>query len=47
MEKLYRWIISLNFLRFNAYYEAYTNSFGKMELPLYRVNDKKKEKINF
>ena len=47
MEKLDRWIISLNFLRFNAYYEAYTNSFGKMELPLYRVNDKKKEKINF
>ncbi len=47
MEKLDRWIISLNFLRFNAYYEAYTNSFGKMELPLYRVNDKKKKKLIF
>ena len=53
MDKLYSWIISLNYLRFYAYYDSFTLYFGrkklelKLELPLYRVNDKKKKKLIF
>ena len=47
MESLFSWIISLNFLRFNAYYQTYMIHFGNMSLPLYRLNDKKKKKFIF
>lgn len=47
MEDLYSWIISLNFLRFNAYYETFMASFGKMDLPLYGFGGEKKKKFIF
>ena len=47
MEDLYSWLISLNFLRFNAYYETFSVSFGKMDLPLYRLEKEKKKKFVF
>ena len=47
MEDLYSWLISLNFMRFNAYYETFMVSFGKMDLPLYGNNKEKKKKFLF
>ena len=47
MEDLYSWLISLNFLRFNAYYETFSISFGKMDLPLYDIAKSKKKKFVF
>ena len=47
MEDLYSWIISLNFLRFNAYYETFVASFGKMDLPLYGFGNEKMKKFLF
>ena len=47
MEDLYSWLISLNFLRFHAYYETFMVSFGKMDLPLYGYNQSKKKKFIF
>ena len=47
MEDLYSWIISLNFLRFNAYYETFTVNFGKMDLPLYGGEKEKMKKFLF
>ena len=47
MEDLYSWLISLNFLRFNAYYETFAASFGKVDLPLYGYDNEKKKKFIF
>ena len=47
MEDLYSWLISLNFMRFNAYYETYAVSFGKVDLPLYGFGNEKKKKFLF
>ena len=47
MEDLYSWLISLNFLRFNAYYETFSVIYGKVDLPLYGYNNDKKKKFIF
>jgi len=47
MEELYEWLISLNFLRFNAYYETFMISFGKVGFPLYNSGMQKKKKFIF
>jgi hypothetical protein len=47
MEELYEWLISLNFLRFNAYYETFMISFGKVGFPLYNNGIQKKKKYIF
>ena len=47
MEELYEWLISLNFLRFNAYYETFMISFGKVGFPLYNNGIQKKKKFIF
>ena len=47
MEDLYSWLISLNFLRFNAYYETFAVSFGRVDLPLYGYDNEKKKKFLF
>ena len=38
IEDLYSWIITLNFMKVNAYYDAYIGQFGKIDLPLYNRN---------
>ena len=47
LEDLYSWIISINFLRVNAYYDIFTSHFGKIGLPLYRMYKKKPKKFFF
>ena len=47
LEDLYSWIISINFLRVNAYYDIFTSHFGKIGLPLYRMDRKKPKKFFF
>ena len=47
LEDLYSWIISINFLRVNAYYNIFTGHFGKIGLPLYKFNRKKPKKFFF
>ena len=47
MEDLYEWLISLNFLRFNAYYETFMIGFGKVGFPLYNYGNQKKKKFIF
>ena len=47
MEDLYSWLISLYYMRFNAYYETFMVSFGKMDLPLYGFENEKKKKFIF
>ena len=47
MEDLYSWLISLYYMRFNAYYESFMSSFGKMDLPLYGFDNEKKKKFLF
>ncbi len=38
IEDLYSWIITLNFMKVNAYYNSYIGQFGKIDLPLYNRN---------
>ena len=47
LEDLYSWIISINFLRVNAYYNIFTGHFGKIGLPLYKFNRRKPKKFFF
>ena len=47
LEDLYSWVISMNFLRVNAYYDIFTRHFGKIGFPLYRTNKKKPKKFFF
>ena len=47
LEDLYSWIISINFLRVNAYYNIFTSHFGKIGLPLYKFNKRKPKKFFF
>ena len=43
IEDLYSWIITLNFMKVNAYYDAYISQFGKIDLFLYNINKKFKK----
>ena len=47
LEDLYSWIISINFVRVNAYYNIFTSHFGKIGLPLYKFNRRKPKKFFF
>ena len=47
LEDLYSWVISMNFLRVNAYYDIFTRHFGKIGFPLYRKEKKKPKKFFF
>jgi adenylate cyclase 10 len=47
LEDLYSWIISINFLKANAYYNIFTSHFGKIGLPLYKFKTKKPKKFFF
>ena len=47
LEDLYSWIISINFLKVNAYYDIFTSHFGKIGLPLYKFNRRKPKKFFF
>ena len=47
LEDLYSWVISMNFLRVNAYYDIFTSHFGKIGFPLYRMYKKKPKKFFF
>ena len=47
LEDLYSWVISMNFLRVNAYYDIFTSHFGKIGFPLYRMDKKKPKKFFF
>ena len=47
LEDLYSWVISMNFLRVNAYYDIFTSHFGRIGFPLYRMYRKKPKKFFF
>ena len=47
LEDLYSWIISMNFLRVNAYYDTFTRNFGSIGFPLYRMYKKRPKKFYF
>ena len=47
LEDLYSWVISMNFLRVNAYYDIFTSHFGRIGFPLYRMYSKKPKKFFF
>ena len=47
LEDLYSWIISINFLKVNAYYNIFTSHFGKIGLPLYKFHGRKPKKFFF
>ena len=47
LEDLYSWVISMNFLRVNAYYDIFTSHFGTIGFPLYRMYRKKPKKFFF
>ena len=47
VEDLYSWVITINFLKANAYYNIFTSHFGKIGLPLYKFSGKKLKKFFF
>ena len=47
VEDLYSWLITLNFMKVNAYYDSFISHFGKIDLPLYRKNITKVKKYLF
>ena len=47
LEDLYSWIITINFLKVNAYYNIFTSHFGKIGLPLYKFHGRKPKKFFF
>ena len=47
LEDLYSWLISINFLKVNAYYNIFTSHFGKIGFPLYKMKPRKPKKFFF
>ena len=46
VEELYRWLISLNFVKVNAYYDFFVSNFGLVKFPLNPTDKIKKKKYD-
>ncbi|MCQ2815931.1 MAG: hypothetical protein MJ252_01575 [archaeon] len=45
VKELYSWLISMNFIRVNAYFESYTRMYGQLRLPIFKQANTHKKKI--